>query len=90
MYPFRRVTIEEEDFIFYEVTLEWASSTTLTGAAVLKENLSPCKFETSTAWSVEVAADGTLTARTEEVGWDRACKETDRSWGEHTFSAVGR
>jgi hypothetical protein len=79
-----------EDFMFYEVTLEWTSATTLTGYAVLKENLSPCKFETSTAWSIEVGEDGTLIASTEEVGWDGSCKETDRTWGGHTFSRAAQ
>ncbi|GIW72179.1 MAG: hypothetical protein KatS3mg102_1721 [Planctomycetota bacterium] len=79
-----------EDFSFYEVTLEWTSDRTLTGYAVLKENLSPCKFETSIAWSVDVVDEGTLAARTEEVGWDAECHETERTWGRHTFTRLPR
>ncbi len=76
---------DTEDFVFYEITLEWTGDDTLTGFAVLKENLSPCHFETSTAWSLQVHKDGTLIGNIEEVGWNAECQENERTWGSYTF-----
>ena len=81
--------LNTEDFSAYDITLEWKSATSLAGYTVLKENISPCKFETSTSWSVDVVADNRLQVLAEEVGWDANCRETDRTWGEHVLTKQG-
>jgi hypothetical protein len=74
-----------EDYVYYEVTLEWKDEKTLTGFGVLKENLDDCKFEASVKWTLDVVDGQHLKGMCEEVGWNDQCQEADRAWVDHVF-----
>ncbi len=73
-------------FAHYEVTLTWKTDKRLVGMGVMKENFSPCKFEATVNWAVEVVSADEIKVTTEDVEWDEACKEVGRTPVEHVLA----
>ncbi len=78
---------EIEGYAYYDVTLAWRTESTLEGYAVFKEISTPCQFETSVKWTLEVASPDELKGKVEEPEWDIAdCNEKGRFLGDHSFA----
>jgi hypothetical protein len=76
----------DEIYSYYEITLEWKDEKTLMGYGTLKESVDQCKFETSVAWSLEVADADHAKGMVEEVAWNDQCQEVDRGFLEAAFA----
>ena len=49
-----------DEYDYYDIRLDWTADDRLEGYAVLKETVSPCRFESMLRWSMEVTSPATL------------------------------